>query len=193
MSGRDGLCIGMNALPEADNLRARSGTLQQSGIGPIPEGWFQLVSERSEQLLGINRVSDDKAARSRIVCADLVQLWVMCLKKPLDGNPRRQSKPVLEPLQDIHFLVQDGDDDGAVDSEPEDVVTLAVMDADLVRQLWQWYWRRSSVPDGVEAFSEQIQVLVRLFGSPGFRGVTPNTPKGFFRGKRKLVARHGSG
>lgn len=43
--------------------------------------------------------------------------------------------PVIQPFHDIHFLVQDGNEDGAVDCKPEDVVTLAPMDADLVRQL----------------------------------------------------------
>jgi hypothetical protein len=46
-------------------------------------------------------------------------------------------KPVIQPFHYIHFFVQDGNDDGAVDCTPEDVVTLAPMDADLVRQLRQ--------------------------------------------------------
>ena len=49
----------------------------------------------------------------------------------------RPIDPVCQPLHDIHFLVQDGDDDVVVDCKPEDVVTLAPMDADFAQQLRQ--------------------------------------------------------
>ncbi|MDP4989993.1 MAG: hypothetical protein NWQ37_02115, partial [Marivita lacus] len=78
-----------------------------------------------------------KAVFRWLICVGRFQLWGTCRKQAFDGNSGRTLKPVLEPLQGIHFLVQDGDDNREVNDYPEDVVMLAPMDADLVRQLRQ--------------------------------------------------------
>ena len=80
---------------------------------------------------------NDNAARIWLNCVDRFQLWGTCRKQAFDGNSGRTLRPVLEPLQEIHFLVQDSDDNREVNDYPEDVVMLAPMDADLVRQLRQ--------------------------------------------------------
>jgi hypothetical protein len=83
------------------------------------------------------RAEPDDDGRIWLYCVDRFQPWATCSKRALDWNAERSLKPVTEPLQDIHFLVQDRDDDGAVNDNPEDVVTLAPLDADPARQLRQ--------------------------------------------------------
>jgi len=54
-------------------------------------------------------------ARNWLIRVNRFQLWGTCQKQAFDGNSGRPSEPVLEPQQNIHFLLWDGDDARAVD------------------------------------------------------------------------------
>ena len=110
-----------------------------------------------------------------------------------EGSSGRSLNSVFEPLQDIHFFVQNRDDDWAVDDYPEDVVMLAPMCADSRRAI-----AALTLSALVRSQSRRSSPRVdpgtcSLVPVPRFLNYAAKYPKAFFRGKRKVAARHGLG
>ena len=93
-------------------------------------------------------------------------------------SPRvMRSEPILQPLQEVHALMQDGDYDRSVAGEPDDVMILAPKHADIVGEFIERSRPCVAFTHGVAARRDPLEGPVGLVGSPRLVGIASDVPR----------------
>nr|WP_245198880.1 hypothetical protein [Jiella mangrovi] len=107
-----------------------------------------------------------------------------------DGR-RRLSKPVFEPLHEVHSFMQDGNDDRPVLVQEDEIMMFAAVETNALRKTAEGFRSRPLVADGFAACLNSIEIGFGLVEAPCFEGIAPDAAQIRFGGKRKIIGRHG--
>lgn len=86
--------------------------------------------------------------------------------------------------------MQNRDDDWALGFEPDDVVTLATVDANIIRQAIEHLPASGSSPHSFATRLDLAEICLGLIEAPPVASVAPDAAQILFGGKREAIGRH---